>query len=68
MVTDIGTVKMRTPSGGKSAITVSRRDDGSVDIHFSRTSEGEALMRLPPFAASQLAELLRRASDPLGAR
>jgi hypothetical protein len=63
MSTDIGTIKMRSPVGYKTSITVSRHESGSVDIHFSRTSEGEALMRLPAYAAKQLSNLLAKASD-----
>jgi hypothetical protein len=59
---DIGTVRMRMPDGKKSSITVSVTDNGAVDLHFSRTSEGEALMRLPKFAAQQLGELLIKAA------
>jgi hypothetical protein len=61
-MTDIGTVKMRTPGGGPSEIAVATTDAGAIDIHFSRTSEGEALMRLPRFAAQQLGELLIKAA------
>lgn len=63
-MTDIGTIRMRAPGGRPSAITVSIADSGAVDIHFSRTSEGEALMRLPLYAAKQLSELLARATSP----
>jgi DNA phosphorothioation-dependent restriction protein DptG len=52
-MTDIGTVKMR---GTRSAIT------GAVDIHFSRTSKGKALVRLPVRAARQLGKLLAKAT------
>lgn len=61
-MTDIGTITMRKPNGGSSFITVSRREGGEVDIHASRTSQGETLIRLPASIASQLAELLRKAS------
>jgi hypothetical protein len=57
----IGTVRMTTPTGGKSSIEVSRTETGSVDIVFSRTSEGEALVRLPVHAAKELARLLAEA-------
>ena len=66
VMTDIGTIRMRSPAGRSSAITVSRRDDGSVDLHFSRTSEGEALMRLPTFAAKRLGDLLLQATVTSG--
>lgn len=61
---DIGTIKMRSPAGYKSAITVSVNARGAIDIHFSRTSEGEALMSLPLFAAKELAGLLAKATEP----
>lgn len=63
-MSDIGTVRMRMPGGKASAITVSVAHNGSIDIHFSRTSEGEALMRLPVYAAKQLGELLTKAVAP----
>ena len=61
-MTDIGTVRMRMPNGRRSSITVSVAPSGSIDIHFERTSEGEALMRLPVYAARQLGDLLTKAS------
>lgn len=59
----VGTVRMRDSGGRRSAITVSRLENGSVDIHFSRSAEGEALMRLPRFAAKELGKLLAKASE-----
>ena len=61
-MSDVGTIKMRSPDGRKNSITVSRVEN-IVNIHFARTSEGEALMRLPIFAASQLAALLKTAAE-----
>jgi hypothetical protein len=59
---DVGTIKMRMPGGRQSSITVSHAPTGAIDIHFERTSEGEALMRLPVYAAKQLGELLMKAA------
>ena len=61
-MTDIGTIRMRSPGGKRTAIAVSVTDTGVVDIHFSRTSEGEALMRLPLYAAKGLGDLLLKAT------
>jgi hypothetical protein len=61
-IMDIGTIKLKSPSGHKTAITVAIGSRGSIDIHFSRTSEGEALIRLPAFTAKQLSELLAKAA------
>ena len=59
---DIGTIKMRMPNGRKSAINVSVLDDGTVDIVVQRSSEGEALIRLPRDTARQLSHLLAKAA------
>lgn len=65
-MTEIGTIKMRTPGGRQSWIAVHRLDDGSVDLHFGRTTEGEMLARLPIFAAVELQQLLAKATQPIG--
>lgn len=64
---DIGTIKMQTPGGKPSAITISLTETGAVDMHFSRSSEGEVSIRLPKFAAQQLGDLLVRAAAALDA-
>ena len=58
---DIGTIKMRTPANGKSAIKVSKTVDGVVDVHITRTDEGEALLRIPNNVAAKLSALLAEA-------
>lgn len=55
---EIGQVKMRTPQGKPSRITVTLRNDGCVDIHLTRSEEGEAVLMLPGYAAERLGELL----------
>jgi hypothetical protein len=62
-MTEVGTMNMRTPSGGKSAFVVSLNDKGGVDIVFRRTSEGEALIRISRVQARELGELLQQASQ-----
>src|SRR5688572_17845458 len=59
---EIGAINLRNPAGYKTKISVSRHGDGKVDLHFSRTSEGEVLVILPPSIAHQLSELLSRAA------
>lgn len=63
-MTDVGIVEMKTPQGRKSHIAVSLGPDGTVNIVVSRTSEGEALIMLPTYAAKKLGELLMLAVDP----
>lgn len=58
---EIGQIKMRTPGGQPSRITVTLRDNGTVDIHLTRSEEGEALFVLPQYAAKRLGELLTAA-------
>lgn len=60
--TEIGTINLRNPAGYKTAISVSRRDGGQVDLHFSRAAEGEVLIILPPSIAKQLSGLLAEAA------
>lgn len=60
-MTDIGHIKMRTPGGKPSVITVSTNDKG-VGIHLTRSAEGEALILLPQYAAKELADLLAKAT------
>jgi hypothetical protein len=55
---EIGIVKMRTPQGRQSHIAVSVNKKGTVDIVLSRSSEGEALVMLPFYAATELSVLL----------
>jgi len=59
---EIGQIKMRTPEGKPSRITVSLRDNGTTDIHLSRSEEGEALLTLPGYAAERLGDLLTAAT------
>jgi hypothetical protein len=59
---EIGKIEMRKPGGGKAFIAVHRRETGEVDLHMSRTSEGEMLARLPQGVARQLAALLQKAT------
>jgi hypothetical protein len=59
----IGTIRMHMPSGRPSSISVSVIDSGAIDIHMSRTAEGEALLRLPRFSARELGKLLLEASE-----
>ena len=47
-------IPMKMPSGKKSSITVHYREDGGVDIHLMRSSEGECLLMLPKHAADAL--------------
>lgn len=61
---EVGTINMRTPQGRKSYIAVSLLDPGNVDIVVSRSSEGEALIRIPLSVAKELSELLALAVDP----
>lgn len=63
---EIGKIKLRNPAGYKTSISVDRRDDGKVDLHFSRTSQGEVLMILPPSIAKQLGKLLTQAAMQRG--
>lgn len=65
-MTEVGTIRMRTPQGRSSWVTVHRCDDGSIDLHFGRSSEGELLTRLPLFAAIELQQLLTKATQPIG--
>jgi len=58
----IGEIKMRTPNGSRSTISVDRDGKGNVGVIFSRSSEGEALMMLNQQTARQLGELLLKAS------
>jgi hypothetical protein len=62
---DIGTIRMRSPGGKPTCITVATSAKGGVDIHFTRTSEGEALVSLPSQIAKQLGDLLAKASASL---
>ena len=64
---EIGSVKMRKPDGRVSLIEVSTTEKGSVDIIFRRTSEGEALVRLPAYAA-QRSEVSRSPASRVGQR
>jgi hypothetical protein len=48
-------IKMRSPSGGKSSISVESSGEG-VSIRFSRSSDGEVMVMLPRYAAEQLAK------------
>lgn len=62
MSNDIGTIIMRMPNGKKSAIVVTLGPKGTVDILVQRSSEGEALIRLPAETAGKLGEHLATAS------
>jgi hypothetical protein len=55
---EIGTIKMTSPKGRPSRISVARFDAKTVDIIVSRSSEGEALIRLPVDIARQLSGML----------
>lgn len=59
---EIGQVRMRSPDGKPSRITVAKRDNGVVNVHLSRSAEGEMLIVLPPYAAKELGELLTKAT------
>lgn len=59
---DVGTIEMRMPSGRKSSINVSVLNNGTVDIVVQRSSEGEALIRLPRDTARELSHLLAKAT------
>lgn len=63
MTKEIGKINMTNPAGYKTSISVTRRNDGNVDLHFSRSSQGEVLVRLPPFAAKRLGKMLDQATD-----
>ena len=56
----IGEIKMRTPNGSRSTISVDRDGKGNVGVIFSRSSEGEALMML-----RDLAEVKEALTDAL---
>lgn len=58
--TPIATIPMRMPNGKKSEIRVYAARNDYIDIIFARTSEGEALVRLPRFAAEALAAALTK--------
>jgi hypothetical protein len=62
-MSEVGKIKMRTPQGKPSVITVSKNKDGRIDIHLTRSDEGEALFMLPMYAAKQLGELLAKATE-----
>lgn len=65
-VTDPIVIRMRTPNGKPSQIEVHRTDIG-VDLVFSRSSQGEMLVRLPRYAAEEMARAITSAltdTDP----
>jgi hypothetical protein len=63
MMSEVGKIRLRTPQGKPSVITVSKNTDGGIDIHLTRSEEGEALFMLPKYAAKRLGELLAKATE-----
>jgi hypothetical protein len=60
----IGTIKMKSPGGKDSSISVSTKGN-DVDIHFMRSSQGELLVMLKKSQARELGGLLLEAAKTL---
>jgi len=65
----IGEIWLHAPGGHATSIAVDRTADGTVEIHIDRmfhihrTSEGDALIRLPHGVAKQLSDFLAEATE-----
>lgn len=57
----MSSIQMRSMTGGRTIIAVNRNPKTGIDIVFSRSSEGELLVRLTDEQASELSQMLSSA-------